>query len=374
MILRVPGPATLLPSGPGMETDTRRSHDEHRIQTVCLLVLTAIAVGIALYLLRPVLIPFVLAVFLVYCFAPAVDVQTRRLRMPRALAVVNTILLGCLVLIGLWLLIWASVSQMVANADYYQDRFEALMESAASHLPLEELGIQLDGAAEARIDEPGDAAQPQFRLQLPWDSARGVLTRVISAVMSLLSNAVLVVIFMIFLLAGAIGREPETEGLREQVESRIKRYILTKVLVSTTTGTLVGLTLWLLNVELALVFGVLAFLLNFIPSIGSIVATLLPLPVILLSDLPPIVKIMAIAVPGFIQLLIGNVIEPKLMGKSLDLHPVTVLLGLIFFGMIWGIVGMILATPIVAVIKIVLERSEVTSPMSRVLAGRLDTS
>jgi AI-2 transport protein TqsA len=60
------------------------------------------------------------------------------------------------------------------------------------------------------------------------------------------------------------------------------------------------------------------------------------------------------------------------MGESLDLHPIVILLGLIFFGMIWGIVGMILATPIVAVLKIVLERSELTSPVARLLAGKLE--
>ncbi len=145
------------------------------------------------------------------------------------------------------------------------------------------------------------------------------------------------------------------------------------MLVSGTTGILVGLTLWLLGVELAMVFGLLAFLLNFIPSIGSVVSTLLPLPVVLLSpELSTAAKVAAIAVPGGIQFAVGNLVEPKIMGRSLDLHPVTVLLGLIFFGMIWGIIGMILATPIVAVTKIVLERIELTAPVGRLFAGKID--
>ena len=124
--------------------------------------------------------------------------------------------------------------------------------------------------------------------------------------------------------------------------------------------------------ELALVFGVLAFLLNFIPSIGSVISTLLPLPVIFLSEeMSDAAKVLAIAIPGGLQFAIGSILEPKVMGESLDLHPVVVLLGLIFFGMIWGIVGMILATPMVAVLRIVLERIEMTAPVGNVLAGRL---
>ncbi|MHC4429102.1 MAG: AI-2E family transporter [Planctomycetota bacterium] len=361
--------------------NARQPGSEQRLRTICMLVLSTIAVGVALYFLRPVLIPFVLAVFLVYCLTPAIDAQVKHLRMPRAVAVLSTVLLGCLVLTLLWLLIWASVSQMLANAGYYEQRFEELVDTAASHLPLEELGI---GREAAGVDEPtitkieeaiegsAEPGQPSTRIQVPWDSARGVLTRVISAVMSLLSNGLLVVIFMIFLMAGTVGRAPHAESFWGQVETRVKRYILTKVFVSTVTGTLVGLTLWLLNVELALVFGVLAFLLNFIPNIGSVIATLLPLPVVLLGDLPPAAKVLAIAIPGCIQFLVGNIIEPKIMGESLDLSPIVILLGLIFFGMIWGIVGMILATPIVAVLKIVLERSELTSPVARLLAGRLE--
>ena len=85
-------------------------------------------------------------------------------------------------------------------------------------------------------------------------------------------------------------------------------------------------------------------------------------------------KILALAIPGALQFAVGSLIEPKIMGESLDLHPVVILLGLIFFGMIWGIVGMILATPIVAVTKIVLDRIDVTAPVGRLLAGKLEPS
>ncbi len=327
---------------------------ERRILTVCLLILTTIAIGASLYLLRPVLIPFVLAVFLVYCLTPVIDLQVNKWRVPRPVAVVITIVLGCIVLSLMWLLVWASVSQMTANADVYTESFTKLITNTTEIL------------AKFKID----AAELPGMLQ---NMARGVATRLISGIMSVLSNGLLVVIFMIFILAGKSSPAAVSGSFREQVEHGIKQYILTKVLVSATTGILVGLTLWLLGVELAMVFGLLAFLLNFIPSIGSVVSTLLPLPVVLLSpELSTAAKVAAIAVPGGIQFAVGNLVEPKIMGRSLDLHPVTVLLGLIFFGMIWGIIGMILATPIVAVTKIVLERIELTAPVGRLFAGKID--
>ncbi len=327
---------------------------DRRLQTVCLLILTAIAIGGALYLLRPVLIPFVLAIFLVYCLAPVIDLQVSRIGIRRPLAVVSTIVLGCVLLSLMWLLVWTSISQMTASADVYNARFTELITNSVNRL--EAFGIKAD-------ELPG----------MLQDTARGLVTGLISSIMSVLSNGLLVVIFMIFILAGKSSPSVAPGSLREQVEHGIKQYILTKVLVSATTGILVGLTLWLLGVELAMVFGLLAFLLNFIPSIGSVVSTLLPLPVVLLSpELSITAKVLAIAVPGGIQFAVGNLVEPKIMGRSLDLHPVVVLLGLIFFGMIWGIIGMILATPIVAITKIVLERIELTAPVGRLLAGKFE--
>jgi len=177
---------------------------------------------------------------------------------------------------------------------------------------------------------------------------------------------------MFFLLIGAKTRDKPIEGVWGEIEKRVKRFIITKTILSAITGILVGIILGLCGVKFALVFGFLAFLLNFIPSLGSIIATLLPVPVILMGGLSPTVTVIAIALPAFIQFAVGNVIEPKIMGESLDLHPVTLLMALIFWGIIWGIVGMLLAAPITAIIKILFERLDVTRPIAHLLAGRLD--
>jgi AI-2 transport protein TqsA len=125
------------------------------------------------------------------------------------------------------------------------------------------------------------------------------------------------------------------------------------------------------KMPLALVFGVMAFLLNFIPSIGSVIATLLPIPIAIIQYDSVWAITAIVALPGVIQLIIGNGIEPLVMGESLDLHPITVILSLIFWGLLWGIVGMFLATPIMAVLSIVLARFDETRPFAELLAGRL---
>ena len=210
----------------------------------------------------------------------------------------------------------------------------------------------------AAATEPGGAS--------PRKHGRGTA----GTVVGLLTTGGLVAIFVVYLLAGRRPAELRT-GFYAEIDAKVQRYIVTKVAVSATTGTLVGLILWLFGLELALVFGVAAFLLNFIPSVGSIVATLLPLPIALIQyeSIWPIIGVLAL--PGAVQITIGNGVEPILLGESLDLHPVVVLLALIFWGMLWGVVGMLLAAPITAILRIVLARIETTRPVAEILAGRL---
>ena len=186
-------------------------------------------------------------------------------------------------------------------------------------------------------------------------------------------SIIFVSIFVIFLLS---GRDPRVvrKGIYADIEQKIRRYILTKVAISTVTGLLVWFTLDKLGLPLANVFGILAFLLNFIPSIGSIISTMLPIPIAVAQhqaghgDL--VWLMLVILVPGLIQFVIGSLIDPKLMGEGLNLHPVTILLALSFWGLLWGIVGAFLAAPITAAIRIVLMQFDTLKPVGMLLAGQ----
>jgi len=337
-----------------------KANRQQRIQTVCLVILSTVAVAVSLYWLAPVLVPFVLAVFITLWMSLMIDLQMRYFHIPRLAAMIITVVVGLLILAVFALLISAAVGQLTDNAGTYEEQIKSMLDSVAQAVPLDSLGIDT-------------SAEGSLMSKIPGTAVRNVLLGTGMAVMDIISQTALVLIFVIFLLSGQMVSKRPIGGVLGEAEAGIKRYIVTKVLVSVITGVLVGLTLTLLGIDMALMFGLFAFLLNFIPSIGSVISTLLPLPVVLVSpDISPAAGIMAIAIPGGIQFAVGNVIEPKIMGRWLDLHPIVILMGLIFWGMLWGIVGMFLATPMTAVVKIFLSKRESTAPLARLLSGRLD--
>jgi AI-2 transport protein TqsA len=338
---------------------------EQRTQTLCLLVLSTIAVATALFWLRPVLIPFVLSLFFSLGLAPLVEAQTQWLRIPRGLALLSTLVLMSVALFLISGLVSSSVRELSANSAAYQEKISSMLERGREALtvPLDLLGV--------------DQADIQFdpASVIPADSVGRILAGTTQALVDLFSQGFIVLIFTFFLLAGGSSAAQDQKGVRSQIESRVKGYIVNQTLMSAATGVLVWLILAALGVDLALVFGLFTFLLNFIPNIGSIIAVLLPLPVVLFSpELSSTQAVLAIALPATVQFLIGNVLTPKIMGDALDLHPVTILLALMFWGALWGVVGMLLATPITAILKILMERFDVTEPLARVLAGRLDAT
>ena len=336
---------------------------EQRIQTVCLLILTALGITGALYFFSSVLIPFVLAIFLTLCLIPAIDIQMKLLRIPRRTAILTTAAVGCaLLVLGAFFVTWAA-NQIVESKDDYGKQFQQLLVKTRGLLPPEWYTKPEDPSA-----DPSESL-----IRIPTNTIRKVLTDTASSIMGVISNGLLVVIFMIFMIAGKGTYKAPPGSLWWEVESRIKRYVLTIMLTSGVTGVLVGLTLWALKVNFYWMFGFMAFLLNFIPNIGSIIATILPLPVALIDpELGMISKILVLVIPGSIQFIIGNIIQPKMMGESLDLHPIVVLLSLIFFGTIWGIIGMFLAVPITAVVKIFLQRFGYTRAIADLISGKTD--
>ncbi len=330
---------------------------DNRVHTACLLLLTTVAVGAALYWLRPIMIPFVLALVISLGLSAMIDWQREVLRIPAALTTMTTLVFAVVVSLGMGVLVSTSVGQLAESAPAYNAKLISVVERVTVFLP----------------ESVRATAQLDALREIPASTLGTMLLRTGNAISGVLSQSTLVLIFVLFLMMGDRRRTgATTDDWLTEVEQRIKRYLVTKFVLSSVTGLLVTGVLAVLGVDLAVVFGLFAFLLNFIPSIGSIIATLLPLPVVIVSPtISPTVAVLAIAVPGAIQFTIGSILEPKLMGESLDLHPVTILLALMLWGALWGIVGMLLATPITASLKIMLERMEATRPVADLLAGRL---
>ena len=149
----------------------------------------------------------------------------------------------------------------------------------------------------------------------------------------------------------------------------MQHYLGLKILLSLLTGLLVAIALKGFAVPFALLWGVLTFLLNFIPNIGSVIATLPPVAIALFHSGSPARTLLVAAVLVLIQMVVGNFLEPRMMGKGLNLSPLVVLLALLFWGWMWGIVGMLIAVPLTAAIKIACEQLDSTRPVAILMSG-----
>jgi AI-2 transport protein TqsA len=321
------------------------------------MILAAVALAAALIYTRAVMIPFVLAVLISYLIAPVIDSLQVRFKVPRGLSILIAFLIVLALMTLLGLLISVSVRGLIDSAPIYREKFTSLAQWTFSILDR----FQIDLGQQTVLD--GLKQLPV----LSWVRSTA------GGIMSLVSNGMLILIFVIFLL---VGRNPldRPTGIYAEIHKKIRRYLVTKFSTSATTGLLTGVILAIFGLDLALVFGVMAFLLNFIPSVGSIIATLLPLPLAIVQFDSWGKIIAVVALPGTVQIVIGNGIEPKIMGEGLDLHPVTILMALVFWGLIWGVVGMLLAAPITAILRIVFERFETTRPIADILSGRAPRS
>lgn len=327
---------------------------ERRLQTACLLIITAILCAIAAYWMRTVLIPFVLSFFVFQLLAPLVKVLEKRARLPHPLAVTLTLALVGSIILYTSSIVTNSVGQLLNSSDAYAARLDELLEKVWTEHP----------SLEDRFKNLVQQQVEKFS-----EGVGSFLAALTNSVVYLVSQSTVVFLFVMFLLFGSRSDEEHT-GVLAAIDRQVKNYIQVKSALSITTGLVVGFILHVLGVDLAVVFGLLAILLNFIPNVGSILATLLPIPVILVQpDVTTVEAVLAIVLPGVIQFIIGNVLEPKLLGDSLDLSPVTILFSLTVWTALWGGVGALLAVPMTSIIQILAEQLAFTRPIAALLRG-----
>jgi AI-2 transport protein TqsA len=425
------------------------------LATASLVILAGVALALTLAYTRAIMIPFVLALFIVTIVSPILDFQVIHLRFPRFIAVLTTLTLVVAVIVMMSFLVAGAVHTVAMEAKQvkndvvnvtvmaygkfveYRVRFNEKFGPKASGSddldpnadpnvkpnvaqgvpavteppkdPQRPVTLEMtpDGFFYKEVPEPNVSASaeagqdtvPSVPEDEPASGPREDILKLIeqlgekvlslllgmgSVVFGLMRSALFVAIFMIFFLA---GRNPRVirKGVYADIDHKIRKYISTKLAISAATGLLVWASLHLLGLRFANVFGILAFLLNFIPSIGSIISSFLPLPIAIaqvqgigqsantgsLTDNPILFVILVLALPGLIQMVFGNFLEPKILGEGLNLHPVTILLALSFWGLLWGVAGMFLAAPITAVIRIILMQFDTLKPVGNALAGKL---
>lgn len=316
--------------------------------------LAAIAGTIALSLAKNVLLPLVFALFLFVLILPFVNFLTRKWKIPKILALAAAgIMYGLFAFIGVSFSV-ASVRSFVEEWGVYSNRFvEATQEIEALALSFGFDFVNTDWMTYVSGSKVWDVGRLLTGNILDWVSLWGLVS-----------------IYLLFLFVGQT-RAQKIPELVHQIQSSLTKYVLVKGGMALVTSVLVGIVLWAVGAELVFLFALLAFVLNFIPSLGSIVATILPLPVLWLQFGFGGEFVAALSLMIAIQVSIGNVLEPKLMGQSLNIHPVTVMFFLVFWGFVWGVAGAFLSVPLTVILHAVLTRIEAVRPIAALMAGDL---
>ena len=297
-------------------------------------------------------LPLLAAMFIAVVSAPFLT-WLEKVRVPRGLAIVLTILLDVAVLAGLIALVATSLSGLSEALPRYERAIGELIQTTVASLRARGLEI-----SEADVRGLGDPA-----------AVLKVITELLRELSSIVSNALLVVLlvaFMLFELASGrkklailLGAPRGKVGKLAQAAAKVQRYLIVKTLLSITTGLLFGLGLWLLGVDFPILWGLLAFLFNYIPSIGPALATVPPV-IIALLTLGPGPALAATGGCLVVNVAVGNVAEPRLMGEALGLSTLVVFTSMLFWGWLWGPVGALLAVPLTMLLRNALETSEET--------------
>ncbi len=311
-----------------------------------LVVLTAIAVGTVLKLTSSVVLPLVIALLLSFTLSPFVDLLVR-LKIPRSIAIllVIIILLGLGFLAGL--ILYSSVTSLVRSWSTYQERLLNLFRIAVSRY-----GLPSNVLARPQVTQSIGAYAVGF----------------FGDFVKFLGSFVLVLVFLLFMLLEkrffrrkmfkAIQGPRTDRVLRilKQINREIGRYLTIKLLVSLAAGASVWLGFRIIGVDFAFVWGVLTFLFNFVPAVGSLAVGVAGVLFALVQFYPewnPVIAAGAVVV--FVQVVFGSVLEPKLQGDNLNLSPVVVLFSLLIWGWLWGLMGMLLSVPLTVAMKITIE-------------------
>ena len=308
---------------------------------------------------QPLLVPFLLALFIaVIATPPLFYLKTKGVPDWLAMTLVVLGIILCGVLLG-WM-IGGSLNDFKANLPKYQERLA--LQSHGLFLWSQKLGLALDEQTLLGYVNPSKAMELAGKL--------------LTGLGNVLTQALFILITVIFILLEASGfqqkirafsTDPEVSLSRiGEITSSIKQYMSIKTSTSLLTGVLVSISLWIIGVDYPVLWGLLACLFNYVPNIGSIIAAV---PAILLALIQ--LGTWSAFWTGLCYLLInglvGNVIEPRFMGRGLGLSPLIVFVSLVFWGWILGPVGMFLSIPLTMTLKIILESSEESRKIARLL-------
>ncbi len=330
-----------------------------------------IVVVLVFYLLNAgeaLLLPLVIAIVLWYLIntlsAAFNRISIGGLRAPTPVCLVASLL-------SFLLVVWALISFLGSRMDEVMEvipTYQANLTVRLESIPLLDI---------ASFQEEGGLMQLIDGINLP-----ALATSVAASFAGVLASGGLILIYILFLfleqgnfnqkitaLFASSGQEEDVRKIIDRVRNDIQKYISIKMFTSSLTGILSYSFLLIMGVDFAGVWGLLIFLLNFIPTVGSIIATIFPAMIALAQFNGYSQFIFVLVGIGVVQVCIGNILEPRLMGNSFNLSPIVILLNLGLWGYIWGITGMFLCVPFLIIITIVLSHFPQTRPIAIILSS-----
>src|SRR4051812_45389171 len=341
------------------------------VGAVALAILAVIIVAV-LYMGREVFVPVALAILLSFVLAPPVNFL-QRMRVPRGIAVVGVVLFAFAIIFGLGSLIAAQLNRLAGDLPRYQTTIEGKIQSVrgvaggTSTLEraagmLQDLGKELDkpkaGTPADLPSNPKPVTPVPVEVHQPDPSALESLRSLIAPLVSPLATTGIIVIFVIFIplqredlrnrlirLAGSHDLQRTTAAL-DDAASRLSRLFLIQLLLNGSFGVIIGLGLWLIGVPSAILWGILAAILRFVPYIGAAIAAAFPLALAVAVDPTWTMLLWTVALFVVVEPVVGHVLEPMVYGHSTGLSPVAVVASATFWTALWGPIGLVLATPL----------------------------
>jgi predicted PurR-regulated permease PerM/GAF domain-containing protein len=339
---------------------------------LALKMLLAALIVAALWFGEEILVPFALAALLSFVLAPLV-MRLVRIGLPRVPAVVLVVAFACAVIGGVGVYVGSQFTELSRDLPRYEstirDKLRAVRRLVSGPGALDEASKVIDAVGdevqaardemEAKSKSPRERRVPVQRVQVEPAPPTGMaaVRSYLSPVLGPLTTAGIVLVFVIFILierssmrdrllrlvGGDLHRM--TDALNDAA-NRVSRYLTTQLLVNTAYGIVMGIALWLIGVPGAVLWGVLSGVMRFVPYIGPVIAAVFPALMAFAVDPGWDMLLWTLGLVAVAELILNNIVEPVVYGNTTGIAPVAVLLAAAFWTLLWGPIGLILATPL----------------------------
>lgn len=330
-----------------------------------ILFFAVIVAGALCKILSSVMLPVITAILLAFVFK-RVPEKLSKLKIPYILSCIIIIILLVIIIFSFSSLLFSSLTTIISEYPKYESKFMSIYKILADNFHLQ-------------FDDGKSFIDNVWQILKVREFVQKAAFFMSSGIMTFAKSVVVVILLFSFLLIelGSFSKRFHSafsntnnniSSISETIVNETSHYIFIKFIISLTTGILVFILAKIIGLDFAIVWGFTAFLMNFIPTFGSIISTVLTTLFALLQFYPHFGKVW-IVFAGMIlfNFVLGNIIEPRVEGKELGLSPFVILISLSLWGWIWGFVGMIFAVPLTVIIKIICENIDYLKPIATIL-------